>query len=953
MKSARLFVAPAVLACVSVFGACGGNKLPPVPLRPVPSAAASTSSTAKAVAKNRPAPIAGSVIGSYGDGTFGPRVVRGSKGSIVVSAPRSDTGRRWMAVALDDKDTPLSSERHEIAEAPEDSSAWDVKATENGFVLAWTRQTEAGEQLFAVSLAVDGAPRSVPTPVAKSGDDLVAVRIVPLEAGALLTWGEKTLPKGGTAAVGALVAVPLDALGRPTAQPTRIAERLSAWQVAATGPATAVAAIVQRVEPSKDPKLAARDDLARTAKAISLGIGPKGLTTSDAVALSGDEALPEIDVVQTSPGRALIAWSDRREVDAHVFAQSLELSAGNKPKPLGTPRRSVPPRGEQALVSLVPLNGGAALMYETLSPRSIKDPRRRFDVAPLSQDGDALATPHGFLFPYEDDEPELARAGDDAVAVLTYGHACMANGDAQPTCNDDELRPFVLRYGGPTLSPRQADLLDVGDKLGGAAQHAFDLWCTSDKSGRCDALVEGPGNPAAIAIAKTTPRKEEPKLRWVFRDHAETPTAPPRLEAATAIARENEFTGLHATRAGAGTLVAWITWAPDDAEVEASAEIEPKKKKKNEDDAAPKPKKKKSNPEALGARVAVRLLDGSGEPVAPVAVLSERALSKGDVAVAWGAGEKDGGVVAYVSRAEGDEEVYVARVTSKGLKEGKSSRITHAPGAASDVALTALPDGGYLLAWVEARGKNAAPAVWAVKLDKQGGKVGAEVKIGGGVGGDLSDLSLATIGSGSTGARIVATWSDAREDAVHGFGDVWFTVIGSKKLEPVAAEKAIARTKLHSHHPVAAARGDGGALVAWLEDDPSVSEALELVGKPEWGAYFARIDGNGAVVQGATQLSLDPDLGKGMATAVGADCPTGPSSCRVAVAWAAHDGIGVLAAPLGAATASTNHPARLVWSYHGAPSQEVAPAVVGSAVYLCEDGLEKDDGRVRRLSVSW
>ncbi|MGZ6093338.1 MAG: hypothetical protein ACXWUG_15015, partial [Polyangiales bacterium] len=643
-----------------------------------------------------------------------------------------------------------------------------------------------------------------------------------------------------------------------------------------------------------------------------------------------------------------------REVDAHLFATSIDTGNG-KPKAIGNAKRSTPPRGEQGLVAMVPMGGGAAILYETIAPRSIRDPRRRFEVALLTGEGEASATPRGFLYPFEDDEPELGKTAEDEIAVLTYGRTCTKTNekDAQPACDAQDLRPWVMRFGGPTLSPKQTDLVDVGDP----SQHAFDLSCNA---GVCDVVVEGTGNPANVFLAKIAPRKTEaPGARWVYRDLAEMIAGPPRLEAATAIAKDPEFTGLHATRAGSGTLVSWITWAPDDAEVEASVE-DPKPKKseksdKSKKDEAPKKKpKKKGNPEALGAHVAIRLLDGSGDPVAPVTTISERALSKGNVAAAWGVGEKDGGVVAYVSRAEGDEEVYVAHVDAKGGKAGKSSRITHAPGAASDVALAALPEGGFLLAWIETRVKNAGPAVYAVKLDKGGGKVGSEVKIGGGVGGDLSDLALATIGSGTTGGRVIATWSDSRDDATHGFGDIWFTIVGAKNIAPVVAEKMLARSKTHSHHPSVTARGDGGAVFAWLEDDPSVSEALELIGKPDWGTYVARIDASGTVTQSPVQVALDPSIGKGLATSVSVDCPTGNGSCRAAIAWAVREGIQILGAPLPASGSATGGPpARPVWSYHGAPSQEVAPVVVGGQVFLCEDGLEKDDGRVRRLSLSW
>lgn len=951
---------PALLLTLLWGGAaaCGPGRLPAVEARP-PVATSASAKPKAAPSLPMPAALTGVSLGSFAEGTFGPRLARNGKSAIVVTAPRADSGRRWFAVALDDKDIPIDASRHEIAEAPEDSSAWALEAVGDGFVLAYTRPSDSGEQLVSVALAADGSPRGTPVTIAKSGDDLVAVRIVPLTDGALLTWGEKIVPKGGISATGTLWAMPLDALGRPTMQsPAHVAEKLSAWQVAAAGPGSAILAVIQRNEPKqgKDEKLAAREELSRSARAMSVTVSAKGLTVSDAVQLSNDEALPEIEIVSTGAGRALAVWSDRREVDAHLYAAALEISGG-KPKMLGTAKRAAPPHGDQAIVSLVPSKDGAVVLFEIVAPRSIRDPRRRFELARLNADGEAVARPRAFLFPFENDEPELVSAGGDDVAVLTYAQPCVARG-ADLSCETD-TRPWLLRFGGPTLGLKQQDVLDVG-KL--TSVHAFEPTCGGSQ---CSVLVEHAGNPAPVSLAKV-PSRDDSKAdaRWVFRDLVEPSVAPPRLEGATAIAREPEFTGLHAVRAGSGTLVGWITYAPDDVDVQSLPE-EPKPSKKGDkgdksDKKPPKPKKQK--PAETGARVGVRLLDGSGEPIGPVTVVSEKALSKGDVAVAWSLvepkpGKKGedkkpegvGGVVAYVSRAEGDEEVYVARIDSKGKKDGKSSRVTNAKGPASDVALTALPEGGYVLAWVEAR-KGGAPAVYAVRLDKSGQKVGTEAKIGGGVAGDISDLSLVTIGSGAAGPRVVAVWSDAREDAAKGYADVYYAILGAKELgKPVLAERPIAKTKTHSHAPVVTARGDGGAVIAWVEDEPSANEFLESVGKPEWGARVARIDAQGSIVLPASEVAIDPALTKGVATGVALDCPTGPASCRLAIAWATKDGIALLGAPFGNAP----QPARVVWSWFGAPSQEVAPAIVGSALYAAEDGLEKDDGRVRRLSIAW
>lgn len=917
----RLLILPLVVA------ACSGKA--PAVLIHAPVASASVAGSSKPVAPPRPAPLLSSSVGLFGEGTFGPRLVRNGKAAVLISAPRSDTGRRWIASALDDKDTPVGASKHEVAEAPEDSSAWDVKPVGDGFVLAWTKTSDSGEQLLSVALASDGSPRSSPAVITKTSEALVAVRLTPLGdgAGALLSFGEKVIPKGAVAASGTLFAIAIDALGRPVSpSPTRVADRLSAWQVASISRDTAIAAIVQRDEATKKGDLTAQADVPRAARALTLALTPKGIVASDALTLAPAEVLPEIDVVSTSAGRALVVWADRREVDAHLFAMPLDAT-GKSPKSLGPAKRAIPPRGDQAIVGLVATKTGAVVLWEAVSPRSIRDPRRRFELVRLSDTGDALATPRGFLFPYENDEPELVRAGDDDVAVLTYGSACLLN---DTTCDGKDMRPWVLRFGGPSLSPKQMDLVDISATK---AMHAFDLACPNNK---CEVLAEGSGNPAQVSIAKLRDTPNESALRWAYRDLVETTVTPPRLEGATAVGREAEFTGLHATRAGTGTLVGWITYAPDTTDVEVVEEIKGKKGK------IEKKVVKKAKPPEGGARVAVRLLDASGDPAGPITTISEKALSKGDVAVAWG---ETSGVVAYVSRAEGDEEVYVARVDKKGNKDGKSSRVTNAPGAASDVALTALPEGGYVLGWVDAR-KGSAPAVYVVRLDKSGAKIGTEVKIGGGVAGDVSDLSLATIGQ-----RVVAVWADARDDATHGYADVYYAMIAPKELKSVVVEKALARTKTHSHYPVIVPRGDGGALIAWVEDDPSSSEFLELLGREGWGAKVARLDGQGLVVQSATEVVVDPAVGKGVATGVSIDCPTGPTSCRVAVAWAAREGIAMLGSSLG--NGNTVAPARVMWSWYGAPSQEVAPSLVGGAVYVCEDGLEKDDGRVRRLSIAW
>jgi hypothetical protein len=915
------------------------------------------------------------VIGTYGQGTFGPTIARGPKGTITVSAPSSPNGRRWIAQALDDAGKPRADAKHELAEAPEDTSIWQIGAVGDGFVLAWTRATDSGAQLLTLALAADGTPHGAPTVVARGGDEIVDVRVTSVQGAegisAILTFGERNAPKGALSAMGTLYAVPLDAAGRPTATAaTRIAERLGAWSVAPIDKGQVVAAYVQHPgdKPEKPENKGGKGEAAawvpegprRNAKLVVLGLGPKGIVVSDALTVADTTALPEIDVVRLpEAGKAVVAWTDRRDMDEHVYATTLDAT-GAKPKLEGKPHRAVPPRGDQSIVALAPTPTGPVLLWEDASPRPPHEARRRFSLARLSATGEATSRPRSFWFPYDDNLPELGvladrdatgamtGAGDD-VALLTYGSLCLFDGNEaskQASCTPQDLRPFVVRFAGPTLAPAQSDMIDLGDVAGGRVQHAFDLAC---RAGWCEALAEGPTDPATVALTRIGTRAAPPSgARWVYAESIDAPVATPRLEAATSLGRESQFAGLHAARTPAGgSLVAWVTYAADDLEEEV-VEVKGKGKGKG------KVEKAKGGVPPGSARVALRAVDASGEPLGPINVVSERALSKGDVAVAASAIEKGGGVVAYVSRGEGDEEVYVAKLDDTGKKTGGNVRITHVAGGASDVALTPLPapEGGYLLAWVDARKNN--PGVYAVKLDKSGNKQGSEVRVGGGAA-DLADVSLATIGTSAQGPKVAIAWSDARDNAATGFADVWFTIVAARDIKTVVPERALVKTGLHSHSPMVVARGDGGALFGWLEDDPNANEMIAMTGKDDWGAFVARVDGTGTLLQPMTPLPIDAALGKGVISSVAVDCPPQPPQaastpvCRATMSFGEKEGVTLLATTL----APTPPAARTLWSWRGAGTQEVSPAISGNAIYVCEDGIEVDDGRVRRLSVTF
>jgi hypothetical protein len=225
----------------------------------------------------------------------------------------------------------------------------------------------------------------------------------------------------------------------------------------------------------------------------------------------------------------------------------------------------------------------------------------------------------------------------------------------------------------------------------------------------------------------------------------------------------------------------------------------------------------------------------------------------------------------------------------------------------------------------------------------------------GGGAADLADVTLATIGTSAQGPKVAIAWSDARENASTGFADVWFTIVGARDLKALAAERALVKTGLHSHSPTVVARGDGGAVFGWIEDDPNATEMIALAGKEDWGAFVARVDASGALLQPMTPLTVDAALGKGVVSGLAIDCASqgaqaaSTPTCRAAMSWGDKEGVTILSTQLTQAPAT----ARTLWSYRGAGTQEVSPSLTGNAIYLCEDGLEVDDGRVRRLGVTF
>jgi hypothetical protein len=282
--------------------------------------------------------------------------------------------------------------------------------------------------------------------------------------------------------------------------------------------------------------------------------------------------------------------------------------------------------------------------------------------------------------------------------------------------------------------------------------------------------------------------------------------------------------------------------------------------------------------------------------------------------------------------------VHVARVDGRG-RHLDDAKITHGRSAASDVAVAWAGD-GWLVAWVDTRDGNGE--VYAAKLDRNLRRVGHEERITRAPG-DASDVVLLVAGKTAWLA-----WSDPRESADDGRGDVYVTTLRLEDARPASRETRVLETAANSRAPRLAPVEDG-ALVVWVEDAPTGVDAPGAV-------LAARVSRAGAVLGVPNRLSLAAD---GTPGAVALEGAAGGNvhvvvgrSPRAVDETMAIDGIAV--SSYGAQVGSAS---RIV-DLEAPGSFEESFALADGAVYYldlggAEQGSTAGARRLRRADVTW
>lgn len=800
MRLSRSCFAVAALLAV----ACGSSTLRPggAPKRP-------QSVIGKPAVKGAPA-LQATEIAKVPDGTFGPYVGESNRGALVVWAAAEEAGRGWFTLPVSADGTALGDARR-VAEAPPDVGLVVVRGGPEASELAVvsTRRTGLGEWVEVTLVRSDGELAMAPRALAELPTRALWVEVVPLGDRRLVAWAVQT---EGTAELRGVV---LGARGEPEADPKPlIASGARAWQLVAFAGGAALGVV-------------------RADGAVELSLlDARGQLRGKPIVVS-EPGHAELDFELGALGDALlVAWSDKRDGESRVYravvgADGTLLSAA---APLTSPL------GEQALVRVVTRPGAPRAFVAWESPAERDGAVRAFHLAAVDSSGRAGPERGRVLFDSEDAVPEITAVGD-GVAALTLGAACGRDQSAEE-CAEADVLPTFVRFG-PGLEVKASEPFRLEPLAGEPAELGFGLSCGAAHCFALAALGQAPAPVYAVKLEKRSDAYRPAALRL---SSAERPS----IRENRVLSRTDAIADVALTRAGTGTLAAYLT---------------------DFDPTTPWVKLKAAAPdgrfEPLRARLELIGLKQDGSPFAPPTALSIRAHSLGGISLAPSATAAAAGsselLAAWTGLDLGQPQVFLTLVGPDGGRRSQRM-LTRKSGDASDVA-TAAVQNGWLVAWVDERDKD--PELYASRVDGKLSRIGNEQRLTKAPG-PATQVTLAPVGD----AAIVA-WADARDPQQPGEADIFVTRIATRDAAPLGSERSVLPTRGHSFAP-ALEPFDGGLLLAWLErGTPEVAGSAAVVVVP--------LDASGASKGEPLRFPLE----QGEPGALAVDCAA--DSCRFVV----------------------------------------------------------------------
>jgi len=175
------------------------------------------------------------------------------------------------------------------------------------------------------------------------------------------------------------------------------------------------------------------------------------------------------------------------------------------------------------------------------------------------------------------------------------------------------------------------------------------------------------------------------------------------------------------------------------------------------------------------------------------------ALADGGFVLTWQSLEEDGS----------SWGIYARRYDSNGVEVGEHFRVNTSTIGSQEVAsVTALSDGGFLVAWTSSGGLLSGTQVYGQRFGSDGVAVGSEFRINSSIAGDHYDVAV----SGLSGGGFLAAWAVEGRD---GSSDVY----GQRYQADGAAVGGEFRINTYTtgdqYQPALATMANGGFVVTW------------------------------------------------------------------------------------------------------------------------------------------
>ncbi len=844
---------------------------------------------------------------------------------------------RWKTRLLKPGQGSQQPEPTDAGEASGDIHIAAVRAVQSGYLAAWIEPVEKNSALKMMALDASGKPISAPVLVRQSADEMSWIEILPNSKGALLLW-ETNRDRG----------VDLDNLvvidGKTIGNPQPVFRRALQWQAVPFEEGAAVAAVEAPAPKAGDTDEDA-DPVEKTGRVLFSMLDMQGHAKTPVVVHPQPTAFADIELVYLA-NRFVVAFTDRalsQGPESRVMLAALSKQGAL----LSPPHGASPPLGDQALVALIapqyaPMyeaSERALLAWEDTMAVQMGD--RRIRLAAVDPDGGMGKERASMVF---------AASGPPDFAVFKDGFAALTLAAAQSkqeTANagEPDVLPAFVRFGSDlsVLSSEPVRALVFGENAP-KPYVPYLVRGLSCYAGECSAFAQDAGTPAAL-VQVALPVREN---IWKAPALNESNEAPPQALSATSIFSGDGLNKIASVPlSSGGTMLSYLTYHLEDTNGNASEDA---------------PKKGEKDGDAL-ATLGLIPLPAKGEAPKPL-ILSKRAVSLGGLAMAQAPkveGEKNKGAeiaLAWVAKEKkGDAQVFVTKVNEAGEKQAQR-KVTvlsrkakgDVPSECSDVAIAYVPSqsdekdnkkaDGFVLAWVDTRDGNAE--VYVAKVDRGLNKTVPDRRITQAPG-DAAEVQLWV-----RGKEIWLLWSDARQNAQEGRGDIYLARLDAQTLSKIGQETRLYASAGHSRTPMFFANTKQSAWAAWIEEGmPAGKEGAEE-GK-DAGLRMAELDERGALL--GTPLLVQARGSKPVDSAA-LSCEG--SVCRAIFSSAPSDTplISAFSWTLGKALGTPKPVAALPG---GASQQDISPIFsnsTGNSLFLIDNAVD-GTGKIRQLLLNW